>query len=334
MSKQENEDKFELRILKQIDNFTRRKPLLTREEEQVLIAAYQDPRNVLYEAGMEEFGWAPAKTWLSPTEKAVCKAILNPGPHFNPVAKEAFDTLVARNLGLVKKFCGKRVKRGSISEYDLFVEGVLGLMHAIDKYDRTKRNKDNLPLKFSTYCTTWASQYGQRLWQQIGSTIRIPIHVHDQISKIGKAYAHLASEHFDAPPPDSAKLAEATGIKKEVVELLGRYKHETYITSLDNWSNEEETTSVGDSIEADGALQPEVLVEEAANKDYLHELINKLAPEDAKFMSLYHGLLDQRVRTPKEMASAMNLKRDEVIKWEKRCMDQLKALACRERVNL
>lgn len=332
--KVEKEHFFEAKLLRRLTKESEKYPLLTREQEQEYIRAYQEPRDALYALAQATYGkekYPDPSSWGSPEERAVIKAIVNPnGTHYNKTAQIAREKMVLHNLRLIKRF-GKANKVGDLGPYDLHIYGMLGLQHALDKFDRTKTNGKGQPNKFSTYAVNWIRQYLQRGVVDFGRTIRIPIHIHDQINKLGKIYARLSSEHFDSASPTPEKLAEASGMPVEHVKVLGFYKADFSITSLDkeNFSDDDESSTLLDSIGSE--LDTEAIVEKEANKEALHRLIDSaLSPEDAKFAYLYYGLIDGSPRNVREMASAQGRQRKDVQEQVDRIMSTLQASANRE----
>ena len=256
----------------------------------------------------------------------ILHALLTPNTRtYSARAKKIQDILVSRNMRLVASY-SKKFNGGSLTSYDMFVAGIMGLIYGINKFDLTQRHKKTgQPLKLSTYVTWWIRHYCQRACQNQSRSIRIPIHKHDELNRLRKAYGEYCSTHADAPPPTPQQLSKMTGFDVKLVQELGTYLFE--ISSLDEWSNEEENLTVGSFLEAAEVDQPEYGIEEHMNKIKLLELLKKLPPEDEKFMLLITGLYDGLPRKPKEMANAFDIKASEVIKREKQILDRLKELA-------
>lgn len=244
--------------------------------------------------------------------------------------KEAVEILITRNLKLILKLC-KKPDGGTLTTYDLFIEGVLGLIHALDKYDASRLTDKGKPMKLSTYAHWWIKQYIQRAIQDKGRTIRIPIHIHDMLNKLRKAHGEYCSTHFDEPPPDSEKLSKILDMDKKLVEKLGTYLFT--IDSIDEFSNEEENLTVAQYIPADDKYQPENTIELAANKSYLLSILDKLPEEDSKFIKLKWGIEDKYIRSTREMASIYQCKSTEIIKRESRILAALKELGDPSEVN-
>lgn len=335
----EKEDFFEGKILTQITKQSDKYPLLTGEEEQVYLRQYQERRDALYAEAQRVYGkdrYPEPTSWESPEERGVIKAIITPGsPHYSEEARLAREKMVLHNLRLLKKF-GKTKKRGDLGEVDIYFAALDGLYRAVEKFDRTRINKAGKPLKFSTYAVWWLKFFAARESVNKARTIRIPIHVHDQINKLGKIYAQLSAENFDKPSPSSEQLSQASGMPVDLVKVLGLYAAEFSLTSLDRetFSDDEDSSTLLDGISNTDPL-PEEVVEQNLNAENLNQLIDSaLAPDDAKFAKLYWGLLDKEPRTIREMASVLNLPRKEVSDRVDRIMLTLQQNAVRDKFSL
>ncbi len=119
--------------------------------------------------------------------------------------------LIENNMKLVIKLAGKYRDQG-LEFGDLIQEGVIGLNRAAEKFDWRKG------FKFSTYATWWIRQSMQRATQNQGRTVRLPVHVAQQLAKIQKATRRLAVEL--AREPTDAEIAEATDMDIEEVERV------------------------------------------------------------------------------------------------------------------
>lgn len=331
----EREDYFEGKILTKITKQSEKYPILTGDEEQIYLKQYQERRDALYAEAQRVYGVEryPAPTsWESDQERGVIRAIITPGsPHYSEEARVAREKMVLHNLRLLKKF-GKARKRGDLGEVDIYFAALDGLYRAVEKFDRTRVNKAGKPLKFSTYAVWWLKFFAARESVNKARTIRIPIHVHDQIAKLGKIYAQMSAENFDRHSPTSDELSKASGMPIDLVKTLGLYAADFSLTSLDRetFSDDEDSTTLLDGISNDGPL-PEEVAEQSLNSEALHRLIdNSLAPEDAKFAKLYYGLVDGSPRNVREMSSALGVPRKEVSDRVDRIMLALQKSANRE----
>lgn len=324
-------------IMREISQKAKRhKELLTREEEIKLIKAYQTPINkVLNELAIiypdvDKKELEPPKGKLYDLAK---KTVLDKtSPNFNKEAKKAQDVLVDRNLGLILDKAKVMARKTLfLSEYDLYIEGVKGIIHALDKWDNSRRNQKGQPLKLSTYATWWIRHYIQRSIHDFDRSIRIPIHVHSELDSLKKAYGEYCSTNYDKPAPTADILVlilreepyNMKKITKERVEELGRHLWE--ISSIYKpLHDEDDSITILDNIAAEYVAPTDVLCEKNENKDKLTELMKCLTPLEAKFITLRYGLIDHQSRTNRDMAHLMKMKIAEVDKIEAKILDKLK----------
>ena len=124
--------------------------------------------------------------------------------------EQAKQELVKCNLRLVVSIAKKYANLSdTLSFEDLIQEGNIGLMKAADKYDYT------LGYKFSTYATWWIRQAITRGIADQSRTIRIPVHLHDNLRKMHVAITNYISEHGEEP--SDKYLADLLGITEEAV---------------------------------------------------------------------------------------------------------------------
>lgn len=103
--------------------------------------------------------------------------------------KSAKETMIMANIRLVLHIAKPYVGLSDLSLDDLFQEGVIGLMRAADKYDHT------LGYKFSTYATWWIRQSITRALADRGATIRLPVHVYEEVLRLKRAHKLLRQAH-------------------------------------------------------------------------------------------------------------------------------------------
>jgi RNA polymerase sigma factor (sigma-70 family) len=112
-------------------------------------------------------------------------------------ARYAMNKLVKHNQGLVHKIVNKfPIKNASCTYDDLFQEGVLGLIHGIQKFDTTRG------YRLSTYCYNWILAYVRRYYQNHGRTVRVPVHMSDKQLQLNKQIEALTSDLGRFPTPE------------------------------------------------------------------------------------------------------------------------------------
>lgn len=324
------------RTIKELKERAKKYKLLTREEEYQTISDYQIPLFALRDAlatRMSKEVKETAKHYKDRIFDLAKHLLLTEGTsYYNRKAWAASNKMTNHNLRVILKYsCSPTTN--CMEATDLVTEGTLGLLHALDRFDRDRRTPEGKTYRFLTFALPWIRQNIQRAIQDKDRTIRIPIHIHDQIKVINKHYYRFSSNSPDGRGPTAEELSVLTGYDVETCLRLGR--HRDKVDSLDESANDEETQSGVDFIAADEDKYDIVdETEKAANHDYLIELLSLLTEEDALFMSLRWGLKDKIDRTDKEMAAIFKVRPKEIVKREAQILEILKNLAIRERVNL
>ncbi|MFJ8648697.1 sigma-70 family RNA polymerase sigma factor [Streptomyces sp. NPDC093546] len=281
-------------------------PLLTAEEEvelakRIEAGVYAD--ELLHEA---DAAAAPGRRPLSPRRRRDLEAVARDGQH-------AKDHMVRANLRLVVAVAKRHSRRG-LSFLDVVQEGNLGLIRAVEKFDYTKG------YKFSTYATWWIRQAIERGLAQHARTVRLPVHVVEDLSKLRRTeralQAHLGRE------PTVAEAAAETGFPAAKVTRLRRVGRDAI--SLDTPVGEEGETVVGDLIEDTEVLQAPHVAEYRALAEQLRAAIGTLPPREAMILTLRYGLHDGEPHTRKQVAERVGLSTERVRQLERHALAQLR----------
>jgi RNA polymerase primary sigma factor/RNA polymerase nonessential primary-like sigma factor len=232
----------------------------------------------------------------------------------------AKDRMIRANLRLVVSTARRYYRNTGLSFLDLVQDGNLGLIRAVDKFDYRKG------FKFSTYAVWWIRQAIERGRADKARGIRLPVHVLEEISKLGRADRKL--QFSLGRGPSDKELADAIGGTVSRVNQLREISRS--IVSLDTPIGDEGEASYGDLIEDTEAPQPSEVVEFHAMAEELREIVKTLPPREALVIALRYGLNDGRQHTLAEIGERLGLTKERIRQIEKEAVEHLRDPARRE----
>ncbi len=244
---------------------------------------------------------------LAPRRRAALETVAADG-------RVAMEHMLRANLRLVVSVAKKHAHRG-LPFLDVVQEGNLGLVRAVEKFDYAKG------YKFSTYATWWIRQAISRGLAEQARTVRLPVHVHEEVNKLARVNREL-SQKFERQPTEH-ELAEALGIGVARVLELRRVSRD--VVSLDAPVGEDGETSFGDLVvDSEGTVVTDA-VEQRALTDQLLSAVDSLPAREALILRLRYGLTDGTPHTLDEIGAVLGLTRERIRQLEKQALGALRA---------
>jgi RNA polymerase primary sigma factor len=283
-----------------------RVPLLTAEEEVDLAQRIERGR-----LGREEL----ARGNVSPRRRAELQRLIEDG-------WLAREHLITANSRLVISVAKKYMGRG-VPFLDLIQEGNIGLIRAAKKFDYRRGHK------FSTYATWWIRQAVTRAIADQGRTIRVPVHMGDQINKLLRVQHQLTQRLGRDPTVD--ELAESLEVTPQKVENMIQVARRPL--SLETPTDDEEDSVLGDFIQDEEVPAPDESATYNLLREHLDVVLNGLPPREVRILQLRYGLLDGQAYTLEEVGRKMGVTRERVRQIEAQALSRLRHPAIRRRLR-
>ena len=241
--------------------------------------------------------------------KATVRKILKEGK----VAKSFRERLINANLRLVVSIAKNYNNRG-LTFLDLIQEGNIGLIKAVDRYSHHKG-------RLSTYATWWIRQTITRALADQSRTIRVPVHMIEQINRIKHGSITLIQKLKRKPAPE--EIAREVKIPLRKVRRVLRIVQEPI--SLETPIRERENTHLGDFIENKSIESPSSLVNASIFREKLLSVMDTLTPKEKEIVKLRYGLDKDGYRhTLEEVGRIFDVTRERVRQIEVKALRRLR----------
>jgi len=234
----------------------------------------------------------------------------------------AREHLITANSRLVISVAKKYMGRG-VPFLDLIQEGNIGLIRATKKFDYRRGHK------FSTYATWWIRQAVTRAIADQGRTIRVPVHMGDQINKLLRVQHQLTQRL--GRDPSVEELAIALDVPPKKVENMIQVARRPL--SLETPTDDEEDSVLGDFIEDEEAPPPDDSATYNLLREHLEEVLNGLPPREVRILQLRYGLLDGQAYTLEEVGRKMGVTRERVRQIEAQALSRLRHPSIRRKLR-
>ncbi len=244
----------------------------------------------------------------------------------NRIAKgdeEARARMIESNLRLVVNI-GKRYMNRGLPFSDVIEEGNIGLIKAVEKF------KPEKGFRFSTYASWWIKQSIERALVNQTRTIRLPVHISEEINSFVKVVRRLVQNLKREPTAEeiASEMNYTPDQVKDIMQLIRK------TNSLDTPIGNKEEGSLKDLIEDESSLSPAKVTEGIIRHEQIIEWLKYLTENEKKVINLRFGLEDGEAQTLEVIGKEFGLTRERVRQIEASALNKLRFITKRKDIDM